>query len=661
MDTFFDLFSDLYDITRYSLANRFTFLKLKQIENKTNLELINLIQPTGTIKFHPTYVKFADSYMACIHVSRIPANVSRHWLYDLYSIDGDVNITFDISHINTNNIKQKISKSFDEGLSRRENAHNILEAKDAQSTIDTLNNILDEIDKTGNIMLAVNFRIYVYADTFYDLEKRISEVQDRLKENKFTKYGVNYNEQSEEFKSLFLPFDELKKTQSRRKGIGIPANIFADGLPFYNTWLTDERGFYLGSTVTQNGYRPVIFNPFLKDTYRSSYDMFLCGVKGTGKSTTIKTIIEKAVITRNRVKIIDVTGEFQEFVNNLNGVIVKFDSEGENVRLNLLEILQMEDNDTENFHQHIAKLSHIYRIMSPNCSEEELSVYKEMLKKIYVKFGIISNEDDIKFSNITGLPSKDYPIFSDLIALIKDEIHRLENEVTAESKYKLKYLLAINLKIGDLLKSYGALFDGHTTIKNSINASIISYDLSTIKDVENRIFDMMLFNVLSMAYDSCMKTGTKMKKLYDERKIADENIIYNLIVIDECHYSINANRPFAIERMLEILRMDRKYFIGVCFATTNLGDMFRNGSDNATKDLKTLFENCQYKMVFRQEPGTIPVIQEAFINVFTPLQIKGIPKLKNREMLLNLSPIQTLRLMTRELPESKLAYYGGGK
>lgn len=661
MVTFFDVFNDLYDISYNALANRFTILKTRKIEKSTNLELINLIQPTSTVKFNPTYVQFGDAYMACLHIYRVPPQITRHWLYNLYSIDGDVNITFDISPIKTRNIKEKIKRSVDESLSRYEGARNILEAKDAQTTLNKLNNLLDEIDKLGNIVLAVDFRIYIYGDTFYDLEENTKRIKNSLKNDKFTKFAVNYNEQYEEFQSLFLSFDESQKTLCRRKGTAIPANRFALGLPFYNTWLTDERGFYLGDTVTQSGLRPVVFNPFYKDKYRSCYDMFLCGVKGTGKSTTIKMLIEKAVITRNKVKIIDVTGEFQEFVNNLNGVIVKFDSEGENIRLNLLEILQMEDNDTQNYHQHIAKLSHIYRIMSPDCSEQELSIYKEMLKKLYVKFKIIPDEQDIKFNNITGLPSEKYPIFSDLVQLIKEEIKKLEDEVSSESKYKLKYLLSINLKIGDLLKSYGALFDGHTTISNAIDADIISYDLSAIKEVEDRIFDMMLFNVLSMAYDSCMKIGTKMKKLYDKRKIDEEDIIYHLIVIDECHYSINANRPFAIERMLQILRMDRKYFIGVCFATTNLGDMFRNGTDNATKDLKTLFENCQYKMIFRQEPGTIPVIQEAFINVFTPLQMQEIPKLKNREMFLNLTPIQTIRLTMRELPDSKLAYYGGGK
>lgn len=661
MLTLFDGFNDLFDVAENALSNRFTFLKTRKIEDKTNLELISLIQPTGSVKFNPTYVKFGDAYMACVHVYSTPEYVSRHWLYDLYCINGDINITFDIMPIKTHNIKEKIKKSVDENLSRYENAHDILEAKDAHSQLERLNNLLDEIEKLGNIVLASEFRIFVYASTFYDLEKNIKEIEDVLKVSKFTKYCVNYNEQYEEFQSLFLPFSETNKTLSRRKGIPIPANKYAQGLPFFNTWLTDERGFYLGNTTTQSGIRPVIFTPFLKDKYRSCYDMFLCGVKGTGKSTTIKMLIEKAVITRNKVKIIDVTGEFQEFVNNLNGVIVKFDSEGKNIRLNLLEILRMEDNDTKNYHQHIAKLSHIYRIMSPDCTEQELSIYKEMLKKLYVKFGIIPNEHDIKFNNITGLPSERYPIFSDFLKIIKEEINTLENDTTSESRYKLKYLLAIDLKIGDLLRSYGSMFDGHTTIKNAIDANVISYDLSSIKEVEDRIFDMMLFNVLSMAYDSCMKIGTKMKNLYDKRQIDEEDIIYHLIVIDECHYSINANRPFAIERMLQILRMDRKYFIGVCFATTNLGDMFRNGTDNATKDLKTLFENCQYKMIFRQEPGTVPVIQEAFVNVFTPLQIKEIPKLKNREMVLNLTPIQTIRLMIRELPDGKLAYYGGGK
>ena len=458
-----------------------------------------------------------------------------------------------------------------------------------------------------------------------------------------------------------IPPDFIQRTQSARPGFPLPSNVFAQGLPFDDTGWEDPYGFYLGDTPSfSSEVGTLIFNPYYKDGYRSSYDMFICGVKGSGKSTIIKYLIEQEASTKNKIRIIDVTGEFCNVVKNLKGVVIKFDAEGNNCILNFMEILRMDDNDTQNYLMHITKLSNAYKLLKPDYTEEEIKVFTSILKKLYVKFGIIESESTNRYENITGLPSDRYPIFSDLVELLEDEINMLSSSQTVESKYTVKLLIKVKITIRSLVKNYGTLFDAHTNIPDVMNADIISYDISDLISLEDSVLDMMLNSALSMAYDSCMDEGMRMKKLYDNNQINYEDIVHHTIILDECHMAINVRKPFAIDRMRAIMKQDRKYFIGVYLATQNIADMCRDGNSNATTDMKTLFEECQYKMIFRQDPGAIQYIENAFNSILTTRQIESIPLFANREAFLVLNPAQTIRFQTKEMSPTKLAYYGGG-
>lgn len=643
--------TNLPDVFKYIINNKLMFLKKNRLEKGTDLNLLYNIQPLFGVKFEDTYWRLGDSYMTCIHIYSAPEEIGRHWLYDFFKLD-NVFTTVDIRSLKINDTREIIKRGIDE-IGSHSDTNDILEIDDNDVNEKKLFTLLAE-SKEG--ILCIDLRIYVMGRSFFEMENNVERVEDFLNDCGYKEFGRNLNEQKEEYLSLFVSPGVIKKTLSARDGIPVPTNIMASGLPFHYVGWQDPNGFYLGDTENYSDYGSVIFDPFRLTKLRTCYDGFICGVKGSGKSTIIKNLIENIVAMGNGVRIIDVTGEFEGVVRNMGGVIVKFDSEGKIGIVNLLEILRMDENDTDNYHNHVSKLEHIYRFLSPTCTEQEVKMFLSLLKKLYVKFGIINSEDDDKYENITGLEHTKYPIFSDYIALLEEEISEIDKKGSAAKEYTVKILVAIKLTIDNIVKNYGSIFNGHTTINSFESADIVSYDLSDI--VNMGIFDVQLFNVLSMAYDSCMTVGTKMKYLYDNKKIKLEDVKHHLIVLDESYISINADKPFAVKRISEIMSICRKFFIGVYLITPRISDICK--ADNVNNQIKDLFKQCQYKMILRQDSLSIPDLQAAFSHILTPVQIEEIPKLNKQELYLVLSSAQTIRMRMKELPDYKLAYYGGG-
>ena len=655
-----DNLSNIPKIIKNAVYNRFYVLRDKKMHPETDLKLIYTIQPVNGIKFEDNYWMFGDGYMSCIHIHSLPVSIRRHWLSNLFVFDNTI-VTIDMRPVKLSDTKESIERVMNDNLSTLETTKSVLEAKDAQATVDRLNELLDSISQIGRILLAVDLRIYVSGRSFYAMEQNVAKVVQRLSEMGYSRFGRNLSEQKEEYLSLFLSSAQIQETTSAREGFPLPTNVVAQGLPFCFNGHQDENGYYLGDTASTS-VEPgtLLWNPFYKDKLRSSYDLFVCGVKGSGKSTVLKYLIEQLVSTGNKIRVIDVTGEFEDLVQNLGGAVIKFEPSGRNCILNMFEILRMDENEAQNYLMHITKLVNSYKILKPNFTDDEIKVFKTLIKKLYVKFGIVSSMNDTVYEGVTGRKSEAYPLFSDFIDVINDEIKILENNNTAEGKRLLEIIISVKITVSDIVDNYGAIFNAHTNIPDILSSDVISFDLSNLTGLEANIMDMQLNNVISMAYDSCMDVGMKMKKLYDKRLINEEDIVHHIIILDECHISINAKKPFAIDRIRAIIKQDRKYFIGLYLATQHIADMCRGGTSDANTDMKSLFEECQYKMIFRQDPGAIEYLEASFKNILTPPQIDHIPEMENQEAMLVLDSHQTVRFRTKNISPAQLAYYGGG-
>ena len=153
--------------------------------------------------------------------------------------------------------------------------------------------------------------------------------------------------------------------------------------------------------------------------------------------------------------------------------------------------------------------------------------------------------------------------------------------------------------ISYLVNTYGSLFDGHTSIDNITDEQIVTFDISKLKEMEPAIFDVQIFNAISLCWDNCVTNGKLMESMRREGSIQLEDIVHFLILIDESHRWINTQKLQALDLITIYLREARKYYGGIVMASQSIRDYVPEGSsDVAINKIKTVFELTQYKFLF---------------------------------------------------------------
>ncbi len=77
-----------------------------------------------------------------------------------------------------------------------------------------------------------------------------------------------------------------------------------------------------------------------------------------------------------------------------------------------------------------------------------------------------------------------------------------------------------------------------------------------------------------------------MKALYENREIAERDIIHSMIIVDESHHILNAQFVDCVRQMTVMAREMRKYFSGIVFATQLITDNLKG--DNASTEEKAV-------------------------------------------------------------------------
>ena len=136
-------------------------------------------------------------------------------------------------------------------------------------------------------------------------------------------------------------------------------------------------GTFLGTTNTNDGTALLDTHTLSDD--RISYNVVMVGLMGSGKSTTLKRLLEDDAIRGNYVRGFDPSGEFRPLIMRLGGVYISLD--GSDGILNALEILQTSDEGQNMcFINHLAKLRTVYSLLVPDLQLDDTNDFKETLR-----------------------------------------------------------------------------------------------------------------------------------------------------------------------------------------------------------------------------------------------------------------------------------------
>lgn len=624
-----------------------------------DMNLLNEIKPAGGITFKDVkYITTGSGYEGCIHIYRFPENIDTYWMAKVCNINGTVALV-DISTDNMSEVKKNLNKSMKEQAGRKIGARDFAELYDADKRLDEMKRMYDEIKSYNEVIKLVHIRIFLADRSFESLEKKIKNIMDKLETDSGFLTTIYLNESKSEYKSMTRSYKKQKEEMFFPKGQSLTATGVAHGDPFHFSSLDDETGEFLGTTPCGGN---VLLDIFQKTSTRLYYNFLAIGEMGSGKSTLLKKQFKSNAIKGNYVRTFDISGEFTILTKTLGGKVIKLDgSEG---ILNPLEILKAGDDENISFTRHISKVSTFYKfLVGGNVDAEEIAEFEDVLKQLYSNFGLWS--DDRRNIQCTGLPAASYPTFTDYLNFLTESMEEMQNEKYShlEEQVVVKTLLLrdkIRKVIKNIVDTYGTLFDGHTSIDNILDEQIVTFDISTLKELKDEVFDAMIINIISLCWDNCVTNGKLMLNMLREGKIKLWDVTRFLILIDESHRWLNAKKTHALDLVSVYLREARKYFGGIGLASQRAADYVPEGSDSdAVNKLKNIFELTQYKFVFRQSSNAKKLLYQIFDGELTGTQIEKIPKLEIGQCILLISGDKNIEFKVHLTKDEDMLFSGG--
>ena len=354
----------------------------------------------------------------------------------------------------------------------------------------------------------------------------------------------------------------------------LPAGSVANLYPFNYSGKTDPNGFYIGKDKYGSN---IVVDFDRRDSDKTSANILILGNSGQGKSYLMKLLICNLLEAGKSVVSLDAEHELEELCDKLGGCFIDLMA-GEK-RINVLEVrcwnedTEADESAPEAFRKstllarHISFLKDFFRAYK-DFSDPQLDTIEIMLSKLYRKWGI-SEETDFR-----QLKPEDYPILSDLYALINDELVNYRKG----SLYTRELLQEVLLGLHSLCVGADApFFNGHTNISDD---RFLVFGVGGVLTAARSLRNALLFNVLAYMSDRLLTAGN------------------TVAALDELYLWLS--NPVAIEYIRNCLKRVRKRDSALMMASQNLEDFDQEGVREMTKPL---FAIPPHQFLFN--PGSI--------------------------------------------------------
>ena len=356
----------------------------------------------------------------------------------------------------------------------------------------------------------------------------------------------------------------------------LPAGSVANLYPFNYSGKTDPNGFYIGKDKYGSN---IVVDFDRRDSDKTSANILILGNSGQGKSYLMKLLICNLLEAGKSVVSLDAEHELEELCGKLGGCFIDLMA-GEK-RINVLEVrcwnedtdMETDESAPEAFRKstllarHISFLKDFFRAYK-DFSDLQLDTIEIMLSALYKKWGI-SEETDFR-----RLMPGDYPVLSDLYALINNELVNYRNG----SLYTRELLQEVLLGLHSLCVGADApFFNGHTNISDD---RFLVFGVGGVLTAAKSLRNALLFNVLAYMSDRLLTAGN------------------TVAALDELYLWLS--NPVAIEYIRNCLKRVRKRDSALMMASQNLEDFDQEGVREMTKPL---FAILPHQFLFN--PGSI--------------------------------------------------------
>jgi hypothetical protein len=536
-------------------------------------EFLDMISPS-VIKFNTDHFICGNTYRCVWAFREYPTATDEQAILRHLGEKEGITLRIYTRHVTPYEEKKIISNAANKNRMNRSNTNDLQQTVTAESNLQDVATIVSAMHRNREPLLHAAVYIELQSHDLDQLKLLQTEVLTELIRSKLNVDRLMLRQQ-QGFICVMPSGWNVFGEQFERV---LPASSVANLYPFNYSGKTDGDGFYLGRDKFGSNII-VDFNKRADD--KTNANILILGNSGQGKSYLLKLILCNMLEAGMHVICLDPEMEYEELTLNLGGCFIDLMS-GEFI-INVLEPkawdeqagpmagIRRKPDDTgyapdddgyvppaflqsSKLSQHISFLKDFFRSYK-DFNDRQIDTIEIMIGKLYDKWGITDKTD---FSRLT---SKDYPILSDLYALIEEEYKTFDE--SKRQLYTADTLREICLGLHSLCKgAESKFFDGHSNITSS---SFITFGVKGLLQASKNIRNALLFNVLSFMSNELLTTGNTVASI-DEFYLFLSNLT-------------------AVEYIRNFMKRVRKKDSAVILASQNLEDFNLEGIREYTKPL----------------------------------------------------------------------------
>lgn len=592
------------------------------------------------------YIKVNDRYATYLEVHDFPAELQDLKLAQLIARLDGVDITIDVKSKQKRETLSELERSMNELNTRYITNTKQGEELDTQTELTKLIHIRQNIANGNEQILYLTIRIIVTENSLEALSDKVQNIALSLNDD-----GMD----------CFIPFYLMRDEFINQLRPSNPAETpfplqetFSMQFPFYFQSHLDSDALIFGESIT-GGLIALDF--FHRDLKRASYDIMLAGAKGSGKSVTLKSLIQEQLLLLNKVLCIDLEGEYDDLARIYDGQIIRLNK---NSLINPLQIRTVSSSDDEeasietNYAAELSRVITFFYYFIPSLSEYDADILRTLLQMTYERRNIFPQTDISNYSN------DDFPTLSELLSVLRQELYSDGKETinTNLSSRKAQAMESLEISIKSLCEgTYASMFNGSTNVDVYDNDFVV-FNVKDLASMEQRIYNAQLFNILSLMWQEVCRNVEHNRNIIatrDRRKVT--------CVIDEAHRFISVDNPQVTDFIETLTRRSRKYEAALLFASQSITDFNPPHSDHESEGaikVRTIFGLVQYKMILKHSNEKYNALVESFPQ-FTTSELTGTAEFMSGEMLVSLGTGRAKFHCSRQATQSDLMYIGNSE
>jgi len=562
-------------------------MKKKQEEivvDSQNNALLNVITPVG-LEFSKNTLSIGENLGKAYGIIRYPQKTESGWLAKITNIPSSI-VSIGFKPIDNSSLITAISKSVVQQRGLADGAKDPLTRQRAEKAAEDGEEIIKQIDREGETVGLMSVSIMPVAKD-ERLFKKVCRRAESIVSIQKCKMRAIPNLQKECFQHIGPSFPVNKKIESILQKI-VPLSTFVGGFPFASSGFSDGEGYYFAQD--SNGGL-VIIDPWKRGNDRTNSNFVIMGNSGVGKSTAIKHIIMSEFMKGTKIIVIDPESEYKDLCKMLGGDW--YDAVGAGARSNPLQVRpsprddELEVDDQRLYYDegygmndlalHMKNLDIFFSLYIPSITDMQKAVLKKCLVELYHQFNITWETD------FMDLDPEDYPIFYDLLTLIKD---KAEKEINRQVYDDLAILL---YDIAEGADSF--IWNGHSNIQS--NSQFLCYDTNGLQGMGDNIKTTQYFNLLTNCWEELSRDRT-------------ERV---LLICDEAYLMIDQHVPQSLVYLRNVEKRARKYEAALAIISHSVVDFL---SESIRQYGQALLDIPCYKIIMGSDGKNLKETAELY-------------------------------------------------